>query len=70
VADGKDVLLAGGVSIGQQALAAGLVNEVRLHVVPVLAGRGLPLFGAARADLRCVDTVQGEGAVHLRYEVR
>lgn len=70
VADGKDVLLAGGVAIAQQALAAGLVNEVRLHVVPVLAGRGLPLFGTARASLRCVDTVQGEGAVHLRYEVR
>ncbi|HLX48635.1 MAG TPA: dihydrofolate reductase family protein [Streptosporangiaceae bacterium] len=70
VADGKDVLLAGGVSTAQQALAAGLVNEVRVHLVPVLAGRGLPLFGAARAGLRCVDTVQGEGAVHLRYEVR
>jgi dihydrofolate reductase len=70
VADGKDVLLAGGVSIAQQALAAGLVNEVRLHVVPVLAGSGLPLLHGVRADLRCVDTVQGEGAVHLRYEVR
>jgi dihydrofolate reductase len=70
VADGKDVLLAGGVSIAQQALAAGLVNEVRLHVVPVLAGRGLPLFRGVRAALRCVETIQGEGAVHLRYEVR
>jgi hypothetical protein len=28
------------------------------------------LFGAAQADLRCVETIQGEGAVHLRYEVR
>jgi len=69
-ADGKDVLLAGGVSIAQQALEAGLVDEVVLHVPPVVLGRGKSLFGASRADLRCVDTIQGESAVHLRYEVR
>jgi dihydrofolate reductase len=70
VADGKDVLLAGGVSIARQALSAKLVDEVVLHVVPVLAGRGLHLFGDARAGLRCVETITGEGALHLRYEVR
>jgi dihydrofolate reductase len=70
VAAGKDILLAGGVSIAQQALAAGLVDEVVLHVVPVLLGRGIRLFGAARAELRCIETIHGEGAVHLRYEVR
>jgi dihydrofolate reductase len=69
VADGKDVLLAGGVSIGQQALAAGLVDEVVLHVTPVLLGRGIRLFETSRAELRCIETVHGEGAVHLRYEV-
>ena len=69
-AAGKDVLLAGGVSVAQQALAAGLADEVVLHVVPKLVGRGVPLFGDARADLRCTEVVQGEGAVHLRYEVR
>ena len=70
VADGKDVLLAGGVSVAQQALAAGVVDEVVLHVTPVLLGRGIPLFGTGRASLRCVETIQGEGAVHLRYEVQ
>ena len=69
-AGGQDVLLAGGVSIAQQALAAGLVDEVVLHVVPVLLGRGVRLFGAAEADLRGIETIHGEGAVHLRYEVR
>ena len=63
-------LLAGGVSIARQALAAGLVNEVVLHVVPKLVGRGVRLFDAGEVDLRCVETIQGEGAVHLRYEVR
>ena len=52
VAGGQDVLLAGGVSVAQQALAAGLVDEVVLHVVPVLLGRGMRLFGAAQVDLR------------------
>ena len=70
VADGKDVLLAGGVSIAHQALAAGLAEEVVLHLVPRLAGRGLRLFDTARADLRCTEVIQGEGALHLRYEVR
>jgi len=67
VAGGRDVLLAGGVSIAQQALAARLVDEVVLHVAPVLLGRGVRLFDAARADLRCIETVYGEGAVHLHY---
>jgi dihydrofolate reductase len=70
VAHGKDVLLAGGVSIAQQALDAGLADEVVVHVSPVVLGRGKPLFGTSRANLRCVETIQGEGAVHLRYEVR
>ena len=69
VAGGKDVLLAGGVSIARQALDAGLVDEVVLHVTPVLLGRGMPLFGTERANLRCMEVIQGSGAVHLRYEV-
>jgi len=70
VAGGKDVLLAGGVSIAQQALAAGLADEVVLHVVPKLVGQGVRLFGPAQVDLRCIETIHGEGAVHLRYQVR
>ena len=70
VADGKDVLLAGGVSIARQALAAGLADEVVLHVVPKLIGRGVRLFDADGVDLRSIETIAGEGAVHLRYEVQ
>ena len=69
-ADGKDVLLAGGVSIAQQALAAGLVDEIVLHVTPVLVGQGMRLFGPGQLDLRGTGAVAGEGAVHLSYEVR
>ncbi|QGN32531.1 dihydrofolate reductase [Microlunatus sp. Gsoil 973] len=69
VANGKDVLLAGGVSLAQQALAAGLVDEVVLHVTPVELGRRIRLFSTDQFNLRCVETTQGENAVHLRYEV-
>ena len=69
VADGQDVLLAGGVSLARQALDAGLADEVVLHVVPKLVGRGMRLFGAGRADLRCTEVIQGEGAVHLRHQI-
>src|SRR5215469_16538249 len=69
-AGGKDVLLAGGVSIAQQSLTAGLVDEVVLHVRPVVLGRGKPLFGTSRANLQCTGVIHGEGAVHLRHEVR
>jgi dihydrofolate reductase len=70
VADGKDVLLAGGVSIARQALAAGLADEIVLHVVPKLIGRGVRLFDTDEVNLRCIETIPGEGAVHLRYEVQ
>jgi dihydrofolate reductase len=69
VADGQDVLLAGGISLAQQALTAGLVDEIVLHVPPVLLGRGIPLFGPTQANLRCIETTQGENALHLRYDL-
>ena len=58
VAGGKGVLVADGVSIAQQALAAGLVDEVVLHAVPKLVGRGVRLFGAGEVDLRCIETIE------------
>ena len=51
-------------------MAAGLVDEVGLDVTLVLLGRGVRLFGAAQADWRCIENIQGEGAVHLRHQVR
>lgn len=70
IANGKDVLLAGGVSVARQALDAGLADEVVLHVVPTLAGRGVRMFDTARVGLRCTEVTRGEGAVHLRYQVQ
>lgn len=66
----KDVgLMGGGVVTG--ALAAGLVDEVVLHQVPVLLGGGRPFFQAlpGHVRLRLVDAVAAPGVTHLRYEV-
>lgn len=66
-ADDRDVSIAGGVSTLTQFLAAGLVDELRLHVSPLVAGRGERLFAgldpqewelvSARAVTRVTHTV-------------
>jgi dihydrofolate reductase len=70
LAGGRDVLVAGGVSVAQQALAAGLADEVVVHLRPLLLGHGQRLFGSGQADLHLAGTTNGGAAVHLRYEVR
>lgn len=43
-AEGKDVTVVGGVSIGRQLLKAGLVDELQIGIMPILLGRGQRLF--------------------------
>jgi dihydrofolate reductase len=69
----KDVELAGGASVVQQCLKAGLVDEMELHVVPVLLGAGerlLDNLGGAGLELECTRVVEAPGVTHLRYSVR
>src|SRR6266568_4095240 len=71
-ADGKDVMLWGGAQVVNQYLAAGLLNELELHVVPVLLGDGARLFdsvGAAEVQLEQVRAVEAPGVTHLKYTV-
>ncbi len=59
--------------IGGQALAAGLVDEVRMDVAPVVFGSGKRYFGTVDAQhlLDGPDVmVQGDRVLHLRYQVR
>ena len=71
-AGGKDVLVHGA-AVAQLALAAGVVEELELHVVPVLLGRGRRLFGddaGKHVELVRTRVLEGEGGVtHLRYRV-
>lgn len=71
-AGGKDVGIGGGASIAQQALRAGLVDEIALHISPVLVGGGTPLFqpnDGPPVHLRQVRSVQSGYATHIWYEV-
>jgi dihydrofolate reductase len=71
-AGGKDVGLAGGADVAQQYLRAGLVDEMQLHVVPVLLGDGTRLFrdlAGAGIRLECTRAVAAPGVTHLRYRV-
>ncbi len=43
-ANGKDVVVVGGASVGQQLLRAGLVDELQIDIVPILLGQGVRLF--------------------------
>lgn len=66
------VCVLGGADVARQALVAGLVHEVRLHLVPVLLGEGVRLFPEARSErveLEPLGVAQGARATHLRYEV-
>jgi dihydrofolate reductase len=71
-ASGKDVMLWGGGNIAQQYLAAGLLDELELHVVPVLLRDGARLFGNlgdAAVQLEQVRAVEAPGVTHLKYRV-
>jgi dihydrofolate reductase len=67
----RDVGVAAG-DVGGQLLAAGLVDEVAMDVVPVVFGSGRRFFGDLAAPQRLEDphvVVRGERVLHLRYKV-
>ena len=69
----RDVLVHGA-GIAQRALTEGLLDEIQIHLVPVLFGEGRPLFehlGVGPRELERIRVLEGEGGVvHLRYAVR
>jgi dihydrofolate reductase len=70
VAGGKDVSLAGGAKAAQQYLAAGLVDEMEINLVPTLLGGGERLFDGVGNDLHrleLVRTVATPRVTHLKF---
>jgi dihydrofolate reductase len=68
----KDVLVMGGPTVARQAVRAGLVDEIRLHLVPVLFGAGTRLFddlGTKHIELEPTEVVASPAAMHLRFRV-
>jgi dihydrofolate reductase len=71
-AGGKDVTLLGGAEIINQYLAAGLLDELELHIAPVLLGSGARLFdnlGDVDIKLEQVRAVEAPGVTHVKYRV-
>jgi dihydrofolate reductase len=66
-----DVAIAGGAATVNQYLAAGLIDELRLHVAPVVLGRGERLFaGVGDVELEPLDVSGTSLVTHLRYRIR
>jgi dihydrofolate reductase len=67
-----DVRIGGGANAVNQYLAAGLIDELELHLVPMLLGDGARLFAGMGPDsprFELVRTVAGADATHLKYRV-
>jgi dihydrofolate reductase len=69
----RDVVVGGGANVIQQALRAGLVEELELHLVPMLLGDGerlLDKLGDTAPSFEPIRAVVGTGVTHLKYRVR
>jgi dihydrofolate reductase len=71
IAGDKNISVMGG-DVGRQFLREGLVDEISVHLVPVLFGAGLPMFEHVvdeHTTLELIGISQSPHAVHLRYRV-
>lgn len=68
----KDVLIAGGLSTARQALAAGVVDELSMHITPVVLGAGAKLLDNIGPDPIRLKPIRVSGSAeitHIRYTV-
>jgi dihydrofolate reductase len=71
-ARGNDVSVMGGAEIGQQYIRAGLIDEISIHLVPVLFGGGTRMFehlGSEHIRLEPMEVIEATAATHLRFRV-
>jgi dihydrofolate reductase len=72
-AAGDRAVMVHGAGAAQALLRAGLLDELEIHLVPVLLGAGRPLFGTRgpeHIELDLVRRLPGRDVTHLRYQVR
>ena len=66
----KDVQVMGGASTAQQAISSGLLDEIELHVVPLILGEGKRLFpDGTPVQLEQTQIVPSIGVTHTRYRI-
>ena len=71
-AGGRNVAVGGGASVARQCMGAGLVDEIQVHLVPVLLGRGIRLFDhpeVGKTGLEKTGAIDAPGVTHLVYRV-
>jgi dihydrofolate reductase len=73
VAGEKDVAVGGGANVAQQYLEAGLLDELQIHLAPVLLGDGVRLFenhlGPERREVERTRVIESPAVTHLTYRV-
>jgi len=68
----EDVSVMGGAEIGQQYIRAGLIEEIAIHLVPVLFGSDTRMFehlGSEHIRLESMEVIEATAATHLRFRV-
>jgi dihydrofolate reductase len=68
----KNVGIWGGANIMRQYLKARLLDEMQIHLIPILLGNGIRLFedlDPGRIELRRTSTIETPGATHFRFEL-
>jgi dihydrofolate reductase len=71
-AGNKDVYVLGGASIAQQCLEASLLDEIHVHIAPILLTGGIRLFdhiGNECIQLETIRVFESNGTTHLRYRI-
>ena len=69
-AEDQDVSVAGGAEVIQEALALGCLDEIQVHVVPLLLGDGTRLFGEGQLKrLKQARVIDSPAVTHIRYRV-
>jgi len=68
----KNIYVVGGANVAQQCISAGLLDEIRLHLVPILLGDGIRLFdhiGTKQIELESTRVIESPGVTHLWFRV-
>lgn len=70
--DGKGIWICGGAKIIHPLLKQNLIDEFRITIIPILLGRGIPLFGVldCRIPLRLISTKKNGNLLELTYRRR
>jgi dihydrofolate reductase len=71
-ADGKDINVGGGADVAQQYLKAGLIDEMEVHVVPMLLGSGSRLFdniSSGQLRYESIRVVCSPAVTHFKYRL-